>query len=98
MSDHIACPRTAKPEHNRGNLIRPPRAANWNIPGYLGVRLLVSAYDITGDLCVNQARVDRVYANAVLDVFQRSRPGQANYPMLGGDVGRDTGVAGQRAD
>jgi len=59
---------------------------------YLGVRLLVPADDIAGDLRVNQAGVDRVHADAVLDVFQSGRPRQADHAVLGRDVGTDTGL------
>src|SRR4051812_15740278 len=53
--------------------------------------------DIAGHLRVDQARVDRVHANAVLDILQGRRPRQADHAVLGGDVGADPGVAGQRA-
>jgi hypothetical protein len=65
---------------------------------YFGVRLLIPADDIAGNLCVDQAGVNRVHADAVLDVFQSGRPRQADHAVLGGDVGTDTGVAGQRAN
>jgi hypothetical protein len=49
---------------------------------YLGVRLLVSIDDIAGDLRVDRAGIDCVHADAVLDVFQSSRPRQADDPVL----------------
>lgn len=59
---------------------------------YLGVRLLVTADYIAGDLCVDQAGINRIHADAVLDVIQRGRPRQADYAMLRRNVGANTGV------
>ena len=98
VADHVARPRTAKPQHGRGDLLGPARAADGNVLRDLVVRLLVPADDIAGDLRIDQAGIDRVHADAVLDVFQSGRPRQADHAVLGGDVGADAGVAGQRAD
>ena len=98
VADHVARPRAAKPEHGRGDLLGPARAADGDVLRDLGVRLLVPGDDVAGDLRVDQAGIDRVHADAVLDVFQGRRPRQADHAVLGGDVGADAGVAGQRAD
>src|SRR5215207_414476 len=98
LTDDVARPRTAQPQHGRGDLLGPARAADRNVLRDLGVRLLVPAHDIAGHLRVDQARVDRVHANAVLDILQGRRPRQADHAVLGGDVGADPGVAGQRTD
>jgi len=44
--------------------------------------------DIAVDLGVDQAWVDRVHADAALDVFESGGARQANHAVLGGDVGR----------
>src|SRR5207248_8226465 len=93
-----ARPGTAKPQDGRRDLLGPARATDRHVLRYLGVRLLVPTDDIAGDLRVDQAGVDRVHSDAVLDVFQSGRPGQADHPVLGRNVGSDTRVAGQRAD
>jgi len=69
-----------------------------NVLRYLVVRLLVPADDIAGDLCIDQAGIHSVHANTVLGIFQSGRPTQADDTVLGGDVGANAGVAGQRAD
>jgi hypothetical protein len=74
-----------------------PRAP-WNPLLKLDVRPLIPVDDVPGDLRINQAGIHRIDADAVFDLLERSRPRKADYPMLGGDVRRDAGVAGQRAD
>src|ERR1700761_2444909 len=98
MAHHVARPGTAKPQHGRGDLLRPARATDGNMLRYVGVSLLVPADDIAGDLRVDQPGADRVHSDAVFDVFQSGRPGQADNAVFGRDVGTDTRVAGQRAD
>jgi len=70
MTNNVARPRTAKPQHGRGDLLGPARAADGNVLRYLGVSLLVPVDDIAGNLRVDQAGIDRVHADAVLEVFQ----------------------------
>src|SRR5207237_2690513 len=76
----------------------PARPANGNVLRYFVVRLLIAADNIAGDLGIDQAGIDGVHANAVLDVFESGGPRQTDHPVLGGDVRTNTGVAGQRAD
>ena len=98
VADHVARAGAAEPEHGRGDLLGPARAADGDVLRDLGVRLLVPADDVAGDLRVDQAGIDRVHADAVLDVFQAGRPRQADHAVLRGDVGADAGIAGQRTD
>src|SRR4051812_45852175 len=77
MADHVARPRAAKPENRRGDLLRPARPADGDVLRDFGIRLLAPGDDVAGDLGIDQAGIDRVHADAVLDVFERRRPGQA---------------------
>jgi hypothetical protein len=95
---HVARAGTAKPQHDRGDLVGPARAADGNVLRDLGVCLLVAADDIARDLRVDQAGVHGVHADALLDVLESSRPRQADNSVLRSDVGTDTGVPGQRTD
>src|SRR5215471_9181219 len=52
MTDDVARPGTAEPQHGRGDLLGPTRAADRNVLRYLGVRLLIPTDDIAGDLRV----------------------------------------------
>ena len=78
MTYHVARPGTAKPQHSRGDLLGPARTTDRNVLRYFCVRPLVSIDDVASDLRVDQAGIDGVHADAVLDVFQSSRPRQAN--------------------
>src|SRR5581483_6414587 len=73
-------------------------AANGNVFGYLLIRLLVPGDNIAGHLRIDQAGIDGVHADAVLDVFESRRSCQADNAVLGRDVGADTGVTRQRTD
>src|SRR4051794_34852493 len=59
VADHVARRRAAQPEHGRGDLLGPARAADGDVLRELDVRLLAPAHDIAGDLRVDQAGVDR---------------------------------------
>src|SRR3954454_596197 len=63
LTDDVARPRTAKPQHGRGALLRPARPADRNLLRDLGVRQLVPVDDIAGDLRVDQAGVHCVHAD-----------------------------------
>src|SRR3954467_15457647 len=54
LTDDVARPRTAQPQHSRGDLLGPARPTDRNALRDLGVRLLVPAHDIAGDLRVDQ--------------------------------------------
>src|SRR3954451_11840245 len=96
LADHVARPGAAKPEHGRGDFLGPARPADGDVLRDFGVSLLVAAHDVAGDLRVDEARIDRVHADAVLDVFEGRRPRQADHAMLRSDVRADAGIARQR--
>src|SRR5438270_6409306 len=98
VADDVARAWTAQPQHDRGDLFGPSRAANGDVLRDLAVRLLVPGDDVARHLRVDQPGVHGVDPDAPLDVFQSRRPRQADHAVLGGDVGADPGVAGQRAD
>lgn len=60
--------------------------------------MLIPVDHVAGNRRVDEAGIDRIYADAALDAFERGRPRQADDAMLGGDVRGDAGVAGQGAD
>jgi len=92
MTKNVARPRTTKPQHRRGDLLRSTRATDGNVLRDLGISLLVPVDDIMGDLRVDQAGIHCVHPDALLDVFQSCRPRQADHAVLGRDVRADPGL------
>src|SRR5262249_13741783 len=60
VADDVARPRAAQPQHGRCDLLGPTRPADGDVLRDLGVGLLVSGYDVAGDLRVDEPRVHRV--------------------------------------
>jgi hypothetical protein len=58
MTPNVTCAGTAKPQHNRRNLLRFACAADRNVFRNLAVRPLAPADDAAGDLRINQLEND----------------------------------------
>ena len=82
VTHHVARTRTAKPQHDGRDLLRSACATDRYVLGYVGVRVLVAADDISSNLCVDQTRIDSVHANAVLNVFQSGGSRKADHAVL----------------
>src|SRR5690349_17101196 len=54
VADDVARPRAAQPQHGRRDLLGPARPADGDVLRDLGVGLLVSGYDVAGDLRVDE--------------------------------------------
>src|SRR5579875_532194 len=74
VTHHITGPGAAQPQHHGRNLLRPSRTPNGNTLCDLVVGLLVPADHVTSNLRIDQPGIDRIHPDALLDVFESSRP------------------------
>ena len=70
LTGDIARPRTAKPQHGRGDLLWPAGAAHRNALRCFGVHVFVSFEYVSAYLCIDQAGGYCINTDAVPDVFE----------------------------
>ena len=98
MTHDVTRSLTAQPQHNGRDFLWPASAPDGNALRSFGIHLLVSFEDIVTDLGIDQAGIHGIHADALLHVFERGRPRQADDSVLRGDVTTDTRIACQCAD
>ena len=96
MTDHKAGTRAAEPQDGGGNLLRFAQA-----PDGFALHHFVQDVGIPADHRLHHWRLDcawanRVDADAPGGVFEGGSLGQAEHPVLGGVIGRQSGVADGR--
>ena len=98
VTDNVARRGTAKPQNGGRDFLGSTRASDGNVRRYLSIRLFIALNNVAGNLRVDQSGVDRIYPDAVLDVFEGGCPSQTNDSVLGRNVRGDAGIASQCAD